>query len=98
MAQVIRVRADGNVTVTDIPDPVPQSVTRFQARAALLGAGLLDAADAAAKAAGGVALLAWQDAQAFDRSSPTLAALAKGLKLSDAQVDALFIAAAGITA
>lgn len=85
---------------TDAPAPVvvPASVTRFQARAALLEAGILDAADAAAKAAGGRALLAWQDAQEFDRASPTLAALAAGLGLSDAQVDALFIQAAGITA
>lgn len=86
------------VTVEDIPDIVPRSVTRFQARAALLGAGLLDAADAAAKAAGGLALLAWQDAQVFERDSPTLAALAKGIGLSDAQLDALFIQAAGIVA
>ncbi len=84
---------------TDAAAPVvPQSVSRFQARAALLGAGLLDKADAAAKAAGGVALLAWQDAQVFERSSPTIAALGKAMGLKDAQIDALFVAAAGITA
>lgn len=98
MAKAVDYAPDGTVTETEFPDPVPQSVTRFQARAALFGAGLLDEADAAAKAAGGIALLAWQDAQVFDRNSPTINALAKGLGLTDAQVDALFITAAGISA
>ena len=89
---------DGTVTVTDIPDTVPASVTNFQARAALIDAGMFAAADAAAKAAGGVAAQAWEYANIFERQSPTIAALASGLKLTSAQVDALFISAATKTA
>ena len=89
---------DGTVTVTDVPDIVPPSVTNFQARAALIEAGLFAAADAAAKAAGGVTAQAWDYANVFERQSPTIAALASGLKLTSAQVDALFIAAASKTA
>lgn len=76
----------------------PESITNFQARAALLEAGLFEQADAAAKAAGGVAWQAWEFANVFERGSPTIAALAGGLGLSDAQIDALFVAAAQKTA
>lgn len=80
------------------PTPVPQTVTRFQALAALSNAGLLANAQAAVTAAGGITLLAWENAQSFDRSSPTIASLATALSLTSAQVDALFIAAAQIQA
>jgi hypothetical protein len=78
---------------------VPVSVTRFQARAALYMANLLDDVDAAVAASGNVlAQLAWADAQAFERSSPTIAAMAAAVGLSAAEVDALFIAADQIQA
>ena len=80
------------------PVPVPQSISRFQAMAELSIAGLLSAATAAATAAGGIPLLAWQNAQSFERESPTIASLAAALNLTPAQLDALFIAASQIEA
>lgn len=79
---------------------VPQSVTRFQARAALLGAGLLDAVESmmANPATPAIARLAWSDALEFKRSSPTVQAMANALGLSEVQIDALFTQAAGIEA
>ena len=77
---------------------VPFTVTPFQAKAALLGAGLLDAVKAAVLAAPPIVQLAWSDATAFTRDSPTIAALSAQLGLSSAQVDALFVAAAAIEA
>lgn len=73
-------------------------VSRFQARAALLEADLLDAANAAVAAADPIVQLAWADAQEFQRASPTIAALGAALGLTDAQIDELFESAAGITA
>jgi len=82
------------------PAPVPQVVSRFQARAALLGAGLLDDVEAlmASPATPAIHRLAWTDAVEFRRDSPTIAAVAAALSLSDAQLDGLFTVAAGITA
>lgn len=82
----------------DTADPVPVEITRFQARAALYNAGLLNQAAALAESAGGVALIAWHDAQGFRRDSPTIAALAPSLGLDDAALDALFIAGSKIIA
>lgn len=85
------------------PVVVPQSVTMAQAKAALLaspkvGAGptLLDDANAAVTAIGGAAVIAWQYAPQIDRHSPTMTAVQVRLGLTDSQVDALFVAAAGI--
>lgn len=80
--------------------PVPLVVTRFQARAALYLAGHFEAVEAymAQASTPMLAKLAWQDAQEFQRSSPTVLALAKVLGLSDAQLDALFVSAATIKA
>ena len=92
----------GGVTIpADIPLVViPQSVTRFQARAALHLAGLLQSVDAMMSdpSADMLAKLAWQDAQEFKRTSPTVLAMAKALNLTDKQVDDLFVQAAGIEA
>ena len=73
-------------------------MSRFQALAALTNAGLYATAQAAVTAAGGITLLAWNNATQFDRTSPTIASLQGALGLTSAQVDALFIAAAQITA
>lgn len=79
--------------------PVPASVSRFQARAALAMAGLLPAVDAAIAASGSViAQIAWADAQVFERRSPTIAGLAAAIGLTEAQIDDLFRAAAEIVA
>jgi len=77
---------------------VPDKVSRFQARAALMQAGLLDQAEAAVAQAGPLAQLAWADAVEFRRTSPTINALAPALGLTSQQIDALFIAAAQIEA
>lgn len=99
----------GCVQITDeeaealrpVPVPsVPQVVSRFQARAALLLAGLLDDVEALMAAPGTPALakLAWADAQEFKRNSPTVQAMAAAIGLTDAQLDELFTTAAGIDA
>jgi len=80
------------------PPSVPFSVTPFQAKAAIYAAGLLPAVEAAIAAASPIAQLAWSDATAFTRDSPTIAALSAQLGLTPAQVDDLFIAAASIEA
>lgn len=82
------------------PSAVPQSVTRFQARAALSRAGLFTTVNTAMVAfpIGDERRLAWEDAQEFRRTSPTMLQMAAALGLSDAQLDALFTTAAGIEA
>lgn len=84
------------------PEPqniVPQEVSRFQARAALLQTGLLETADLAVAASGDPFLqLAWKEATTFPRTSPGIAALAPALGLTDDDLDDLFRAAALITA
>lgn len=98
------------MTPTEIADitPSPQAepeawrdtavVSRFQAMAALLDAGLLSQVNTALADAGPLAQLAWAEATEFRRNSPTIAGLAAGLGLTDTQVDDLFRAAALITA
>lgn len=82
-----------------LPPPAPLVVSRFQARVALLQAGLLEAVEAAvAASADPLVRLAWSDAVEFRSDSPTIAAIAAGLELTAAQIDALFAAAAQITA
>ena len=81
------------------PAPViPQVVSRFQAKAALLAAGLLDDVEAAMAQASPVAQLAWSEAIEFRRDSTTVAAMASQLSLTDENLDDLFVAAAQITA
>lgn len=72
--------------------------SRFQARAALHLAGLLEAAEAAVAQADPMTRLAWADAQEFRRTSPTIAALAGPLGLDDAALDQLFRTAMAISA
>ena len=73
-------------------------VSRFQAFAALYADGKLDDAEAAVAAAGGLTVIAWQNAQVFKRSSPMMNALAPALGLDDEALDDLFLAAALIEA
>lgn len=73
-------------------------VSRFQARAALHGAGLLSAVETAVANADPITQLAWADALEFRRNSPTIAALAGIVGLTDEQIDNLFIAAGQIQA
>ncbi len=90
-------------TGADIPfqeSAVPQSVTRFQALAALELAGKLTAVEVIINnvATPKLTKLAWDNALSFERTSPTLNALATQIGMTAAEIDALFIAAAGITA
>lgn len=84
------------------PEPaVPESVTRAQGKAALIGAGLWPGvqayvagiADPTQQALADVAL---NDTLEWRRDSPFLAACADGMGLSPEQLDALFISAAQI--
>lgn len=86
--------------LTAPPATVPQSVTRFQALAALHLAGHLEAVKAimAAPETPVLTKLAWDNALSFERTSPTLASLAAALGMTDADLDALFTAAASIEA
>jgi hypothetical protein len=74
------------------------AVSRFQAKAALLGAGLLDQVNTALADADPVAQLAWAEAVEFRRTSPTILGLAATIGLTGEQLDDLFRAAAGIEA
>ncbi len=81
-------------------NPVPQTVTRFQALAALHLAGKLTAVEAimAAPETPTLAKLAWDNALSFERNSPTLLMLAGAIGMADADLDALFTEAAGLSA
>lgn len=80
------------------PDPVPTVISRFQARAALMDAGLLADAELAIADADPLTQLAWAEATEWRRDSPTIAALADAIGLTADQVDDLFRTAAQITA
>ena len=82
-----------------VTEPVPQSVSRFQAKAALALAGLLDQANDVVAGSGNTVLqLAWAEATEFKRNSPGINALAPALGLDDAALDDLFRTASGIVA
>ena len=72
--------------------------SRFQAKAALLAAGMLDDVEAVMATADPLARMAWADATEFRRNSPTIAALAIIAGLTETQVDDLFRVAITITA
>ena len=82
------------------PPPIPTTVTRFQALAILAAGGYLDTVRTYINTLdqNNVQRLAWENATDWERSSPTLNALAQMLGLTDAQVDDLFIAAAQVSA
>lgn len=74
--------------------PVPGSITPLQARRALRAAGLTAAVEAAVAASGDANVQdAWEYAIEFRRDDPMLAAIAKAIGMTDAQVDELFRAA-----
>lgn len=79
---------------------IPASVSMRQARLALLGAGLLSGVNAAIAAIpgaqGDAARIEWEYAQEVRRDSPLIALLMPSLGLTSEQVDAMFVAAAGL--
>lgn len=82
------------------PPPIPSTVTRFQALATLSAAGHLPAIRTYINTLDqdNITRLAWENAADWERTSPTLAALATMLGLTDADVDDLFVAAAQVSA
>lgn len=82
------------------PPVIPFTVTPFQAKAAMLSAGLLTTVLAIINDPATPALtkLAWDNVTEFTRDSPLLNGLAKheSINLTDVEVDALFIAASQI--
>jgi len=77
---------------------VPQTITSFQAKAALLNAGLLESVTAMMATAPAFAKLAWAESTTFERHSKTLTDMAAVLGLTDAQLDSLFTYGAGVKA
>ena len=94
--------AEGNVPEPYVPPPppIPSTVTRFQALAVLAAGGYLDAVRTyiATLDQNNVQRLAWENATDWERTSPTLNALATMLNLTSAEVDDLFVAAAQVSA
>lgn len=74
------------------PIPVPQKVSRFQARAALFNEGFLDQVTLimTQDSTPMLARLAWQDAQEFERDSNLVNQMGVMLGLNSDQVDDLF--------
>lgn len=96
-----------DLTAVDPPAQVAASVaasvavvTPRQARLALLGAGKLTAVTAALAAMTGVqgeaARITWEYATEIRRDDPLISALAPVLGMSEVQIDALFVQAAGL--
>ena len=94
--------AEGNTPEPYVPPPppIPATVTRFQALAVLAAGGYLPTIRTyiATLDQNNVQRLAWENAADWERTSPTLNALAQMLGLTDAQVDDLFIAASQVSA
>ena len=84
-----------------IAPAVPASVTRRQAKQALLLAGLLSdvqpAIDAISDATQrGLMQIEWDESQDFERNRPSLIALATAMGISSANLDQLFIIAGSL--
>lgn len=79
-----------------IPVPVPEIISRFQAKAVLLQMELLDDVETLMTSASPIVKLAWENAIEFNRQSPSLLAMASALGLSSEQLDALFIEASKV--
>ena len=82
------------------PTPIPSTVTRFQALAVLAAGGYLPTIKTYIATLGedNITRLAWENATDWERTSPTLNALATMLNLTSAEVDDLFIAASQVSA
>lgn len=80
------------------PAPVPQAVSRFQARAALYQFGFFDQVEQMMQSPDTpmIAKLAWQDAQEFRRNSQLVNQMCTALGMTAEQIDELFRVAASI--
>lgn len=86
---------------TEQPAPVPQSVTRRQARQALLMAELLDDVQPAIDSIPDpvqrrMAQIEWEDSLEFVRTRPLVIQIGEAIGLDAAKLDQLFITAAGL--
>ena len=94
--------AEGNTPepYTPPPPPIPSTVTRFQALAVLAAGGYLDTVRTYIATLGedDITRLAWENAADWERTSPTLNALAQMLNLTSTEVDDLFVAASQVSA
>lgn len=95
----------GEHTIEDFIEPatqplVPAAVTMRQARLALLQAGKLETVNAAIAgmtgAQGAAAKIEWEFSNEVQRAQPLVAALAPVLGMTSAELDQLFITAAGL--
>lgn len=91
---------NGYVVLSPLMTSVPQSVTRFQARAALMQANLLDDVEAmmSSPETDPFITLAWKEVLEFRRDSPTILSIIHVLGLTEEQVDDLFRFASTISA
>lgn len=89
---------DGADIIVRKRQTVPDIVTNYQARAALIAAGMFDTVNGAMLAlpANSVERQAWEYANTFSRQSPIIAALGAQLNLTNQQIDDLFTAAAQV--
>ena len=104
--QVAQVQNGAWVVLPEYPVPpvqppmVPSAVTMRQARLALLGAGLLANIEAAIDALPSpqkeAARIEWEYSQEVQRHNGFVSVLAPMLGMTDAQTDALFVAAKGL--
>ncbi len=89
-----------DLTADELRARVPAAVTMRQARLSLLAAGLLQAVNDAIAvmpgADGEAARIEWEYATEVRRDSPLVAALSGPLDLADADLNQLFISAAGL--
>jgi hypothetical protein len=79
--------------VNEISGDVPAFVTPYQAREALVAAGLFTQADTMVNLAGGSIKMAWEYSVVIERASPFIATMQKALGLTNEQIDDLFRAA-----
>lgn len=99
--QCFRHIGNGVFEVFDMPPAppvIPQKVTKFQAKAALHMAGLLETVEAAIQSeqTDFLTKLAWNEVNSFERQSSMVLNLAAVLNLSEEQLDQLFVTAAAI--
>ena len=87
------------VELEPLPPQIPQTVTRRQARQALLIAGHLSSVQFAIDSIPdalqrGMVQIEWDDSQMFERQRPTLISLASAIGMDSQAIDDLFIQAA----
>ena len=84
-------------TLPTLPTVIPQTITRYQAMIVLHRAGKKGAITSFLQnPSNEEAQIAWEDKEMFERDSQFIADLAPALGMTEAEVDDLFVTAAGI--